>query len=392
MTTKSSEREVLKVFGHLDTPTIKTVRLGEINTFSGWVFLSDGSDVTAVEVLYGDEVLGSCRYGFQRDDVFRDYPDWEQAKHSGFVGEVYVPKEPLMPLSVVVRDKRGRQHKAFEFDARPALFSGQTIKGKIDKFTPLELARALQKCCAKVNFERIRALWTQAQEAEKAFWLGLSPERLQKSQRAWKEFAEFLYEATRLYTSLGPESAILQVGTALQDAIHYFPVGRRYSVDPLTDFFKQNFPWAYDPSYQLTAITAPGESLPFENSTFALVILNNMLDHVYEPVMVLQEACRVLPDDGVLFVGVNVFPAELCRRRRAIITDDPCHPYVFSQGDVLQLLRWSGFHPLALKLSPSSDPGIPEQKYMAVFSLKQAPKKELPLPPGEGWVRLSLEV
>ncbi len=387
MTTKSSAREAPKVFGHLDAPTIKTVQLGKINTFSGWVFLSDGSAITEVEVLYGCQILGSCRYGLQRDDVFRDYPDWEQAKYSGFVGAVYIPEEPLMPLSVVVRDMLGRQHKAFEFDARPALFKGQILKRKIDKFTPLELARALQKRCAKTDFDGIRPLWAQAQEAEKAFWLELSPERLQKAQRDWKESAEFLYEATRLYTSLGPESAILQVGTSLQDAIHYFPVGKRYSVDPLTDFFKKNFPWAYDPSYQLTAVTAPGESLPFENRTFALVILSNMLDHVYEPVMVLQEARRVLQDDGVLFVGVNVFPAELCRQRRAV-TDDPCHPYVFSQGDVLQLLRWCGFHPLTLKLHPSSDPGIPEQKWMASFSLTRVPKKELPLPRGEGWVRL----
>lgn len=48
-----------RLLGHLDSPTIKSVRLGEANVFAGWVFRSVGVGVTQPERLWYQDILVS---------------------------------------------------------------------------------------------------------------------------------------------------------------------------------------------------------------------------------------------------------------------------------------------------------------------------------------------
>ncbi|MBI3847701.1 MAG: class I SAM-dependent methyltransferase [Planctomycetes bacterium] len=249
----------------------------------------------------------------------------------------------------------------------------------------LEIAREIETRCAKVGLEKMKGFWENAQEAERKFWLEFTPERLEAPRRQWKSFAEFLHVAAKQFVPLDADSKILQVGTAVLDAIYFFPEGRRFSADPLTNFYKTRLAWAYESTLDVTAVEAPCERLPFEDRAFSMVILNNMLDHVFEPSTALREARRVLRDDGLLFVGVNVFPSELCPALRTDARYDPCHPYVFSPDDVLAFLRSTGFHPIASKLHDPTDPAAPDERYFAVFALVQAPRNVPREVPGGGW-------
>lgn len=140
----------LRLFGHLDAPTIRTVRLGEINLFRGWVFSPDRSDVTDVQVLYGNHVIGSLKYGLQRNDVLRDYPDWSKGEYSGFEGHIHVPAKPLEPLYILVFDDQNRQHQAFSLDIRETLLRQQIFDGSFDlaKLEPVLLADAIYRSLA----------------------------------------------------------------------------------------------------------------------------------------------------------------------------------------------------------------------------------------------------
>mgnify|MGYP001036733448 CR=1 FL=1 len=62
--------------------------------FYGWLFFPDESTVTDIQVLCGNHVIGSLKYGLQRDDVLRGYPNWSKAKYSGFEGHIRLPAKP----------------------------------------------------------------------------------------------------------------------------------------------------------------------------------------------------------------------------------------------------------------------------------------------------------
>jgi SAM-dependent methyltransferase len=251
--------------------------------------------------------------------------------------------------------------------------------------TTLDAAREVERRCAKLDVDRIRGVWKEAQEAEKRFWLSFTPERLKLPTRQWKDFANFLHAAATRLGVLEEGDSVLQVGTAVLDAIYFLPGAKRFSVDPLTSFYREHLSWAYETAMEVIALEGTGERLPFDDHTFSFVILNNMLDHTFEPATVLREAHRVLLERGLLFVGVNVFPPEQCERLRSVERNDPCHPFVFCKDDVLDLLRATNLHPVALKLHPPSMLGGPDERYLALFATPR-PRPDLMVEiPGGGW-------
>ena len=54
-------------------------------------------------------MIGKCVYGIPRHDVYEAHP-LEQAKYSGFDGEVVIPERPLLPIMMVAVDTQGHQY------------------------------------------------------------------------------------------------------------------------------------------------------------------------------------------------------------------------------------------------------------------------------------------
>jgi len=162
--------------------------------------------------------------------------------------------------------------------------------------------------------------WDLAQKYEKEEWLNdrekvLSQEYIDSK----KLYAENLLKWFLKFRTISEESKILQVGSAAEGAIFFFNTGDRYAIDPLADFYKEQFGKLHDK--RVTFIKGIGEELPWDNDFFDAVIFFNVLDHVQSPPKVLSEIHRVLKIGGVAYIGVHTYswPGLLYRNSRETI-------------------------------------------------------------------------
>ena len=95
--------------------------------------------------------------------------------------------------------------------------------------------------------------------------------------------------------------------------------------------------------------TAKGESLPFPDSVFDVVICNNVLDHSEAPENILKEVHRVLQANGRLALGVDTssimglflrsLARHICKNSGSFLL----HPWDFRFYQLSTLLRRTGF-------------------------------------------------
>ena len=99
------------------------------------------------------------------------------------------------------------------------------------------------------------------------------------------------------------------------------PVNIEYvGIDPLSgDFNRYN------------GIKGDSENLPFENESFDMTIMNDILDHVYDPVKSISEACRVLKNNGYLYISNEINASRLD------------HTINFKEEDLTNLITHSNF-------------------------------------------------
>ncbi|HYM54686.1 MAG TPA: methyltransferase domain-containing protein [Solirubrobacteraceae bacterium] len=92
------------------------------------------------------------------------------------------------------------------------------------------------------------------------------------------------------------------------------------------------------------------EQIDFPDDAFALVAMENMLDHVEDPGAVLAEARRVLMPGGCLILAVDTFSTLgearfrlSARRKLRDTTFVRAHPHRFSGEDVMRIVADAGF-------------------------------------------------
>lgn len=146
--------------------------------------------------------------------------------------------------------------------------------------------------------------WKIAQDSEKKYWNGFDNSRLIAEEiERHKKKALILEENWKKFISLNKNSKILQIGCGPEDVINYFKTGKKYSIDPLAEFYKKKFGLDYS---SVNFIEGRAENLPFEDNSFDVVILANVLDHVETPDKALSEIKRVLKPEGI-FHFENLF-------------------------------------------------------------------------------------
>ncbi|MGD0955054.1 MAG: class I SAM-dependent methyltransferase [Methanotrichaceae archaeon] len=172
-----------------------------------------------------------------------------------------------------------------------------------------------------------------ALEHEKAFWKSIfvQEEKFKSMQWDWENTAHVFQDLAQKYTVLDDSSRIIQIGSAVQDAINFWQVGKRYALDPLKLFYKGNFE-VYDKG--LSNFVGVGEKLPFKDRSFDVIICQNVIDHTFAPEMVADEFRRILKKDGILFLGLNVYAPDVVAQPH----EDPIHFWMFSKADIKQLL------------------------------------------------------
>jgi SAM-dependent methyltransferase len=95
---------------------------------------------------------------------------------------------------------------------------------------------------------------------------------------------------------------VLEIGSGAHGLIFFFDAPERIGIDPLADHYRELFPaW----QGRARTIAGFGEKLPFEDSSFDVVLSDNVVDHAENPRRIVEEIARVLRPGGLLYFTVN---------------------------------------------------------------------------------------
>jgi SAM-dependent methyltransferase len=105
------------------------------------------------------------------------------------------------------------------------------------------------------------------------------------------------------FQPIKPEARVIEVGSGAHGLIFYFGSEHGIGVDPLAVSYRNLFP-----RWQSCAptVAAVGESLPFADQSFDIVICDNVVDHAESPLRIVRELARILVPGGLLYFTVNV--------------------------------------------------------------------------------------
>lgn len=99
-----------------------------------------------------------------------------------------------------------------------------------------------------------------------------------------------------------PDAKILEVGSGAHGLIFEFGAEFCVGIDPLAVEYAEFFPhWQRN----VATVAAGGESLPFADASFEVVLSDNVIDHAEKPLKIVEELVRVLKPGGVLYFTVN---------------------------------------------------------------------------------------
>lgn len=188
--------------------------------------------------------------------------------------------------------------------------------------------------------------WEIAQEAERESWENFKSLKSDSTKRQLGEYWSWYLDLIGKHISFRPEWKILDVGCGPAGIINYIPVGRRFGLDPLMDFYLSNFELPYDIEWKAGTM----EHIPFDTDYFDVVITTNTLDHALDPRKGLKEMYRVIRTGGFLVLTVDCYaPIHRLLRiiREKVGKGDKPHPYNFSRRQIEAMIREAGFTLLA---------------------------------------------
>src|ERR671916_924758 len=102
--------------------------------------------------------------------------------------------------------------------------------------------------------------------------------------------------------AIPPDARVLEVGSGAHGLVFFFGTTRGVGCDPLACDYAALFP-AWQGRAQ--TIAAAGESLPFADASFDVVLCDNVVDHAEDPARIARELARVLAPGGLLYFTVN---------------------------------------------------------------------------------------
>ncbi len=197
----------------------------------------------------------------------------------------------------------------------------------------------------KIRRNASKQRWDIAHVSEEEFWNDFTTQSLsEKTFERYEKKAAILLKEWAEFVKINNNTRILQIGCGPHDVINHFKIGKRYSIDPLADFYKKKFKFNYKES---NLINAPGEQIPFPDKYFDIVIIINVLDHTHIPEKVLDEVRRVLKDNGLFHFENYIFQkkfitlAKIWAVFKKIFSGKMYnihHPYMFTKNDLKSLI------------------------------------------------------
>lgn len=104
------------------------------------------------------------------------------------------------------------------------------------------------------------------------------------------------------FQPIAKDARVIEVGSGAHGLIFCFGTERGVGVDPLAVDYNDLFPgW----QRRASTVAAEGESLPFIDHSFDVVICDNVVDHAESPSQIVSELVRILAPGGLLYFTVN---------------------------------------------------------------------------------------
>ena len=105
------------------------------------------------------------------------------------------------------------------------------------------------------------------------------------------------------FQPINPDARVIEVGSGAHGLIFCFGSQHGFGVDPLAVSYVSLFPrWQRGAQ----TVAAVGESLPFADGSFDVVLCDNVVDHAESPERIVSELVRILVPGGLLYFTVNV--------------------------------------------------------------------------------------
>lgn len=120
---------------------------------------------------------------------------------------------------------------------------------------------------------------------------------------AMKRSSQRVRDLLESFQPISNDARVIEVGSGAHGLIFCFESNRGVGVDPLAVSYGNLFS-----QWQKSAATvaAVGESLPFPDRTFDVVLCDNVVDHAESPAQIVRELVRILKPGGLLYFTVNV--------------------------------------------------------------------------------------
>lgn len=184
--------------------------------------------------------------------------------------------------------------------------------------------------------EKKQIRWQLAQEYELNWWKGY-----RKGLEWYRAFSQEIEDLTKPFLDINQETKILEIGAGPAGALTFLKSNNKYAIDPLEDFFSTKEEWVRFRDPKVRYQKGKGEELPYDEDFFDLIIIDNVLDHCENPMLVLDEMNRVLKKDGIIFFRQNVYNwwGRLMRNIMEVMTIDKGHPFTFGKKDLINHFR-----------------------------------------------------
>jgi len=175
--------------------------------------------------------------------------------------------------------------------------AGGTQSGYASRTMGMAGADTARRARERSRRARDRQLAYQEEKAERA--RGREADYI-RDMRAKSAAVRAVLEQVR---PIPPDARVLEVGSGAHGLVFFFGSSRATGCDPLAREYADLFPaW----QRRVATLSAEGESLPFPDAVFDVVLCDNVVDHALDPGRIVSELARVLSPGGLLFFTVNV--------------------------------------------------------------------------------------
>ena len=149
--------------------------------------------------------------------------------------------------------------------------------------------RADRALSRQLEYQNMKATRVRAREADVIAAMSLASQRVRSMLEEVK--------------SVQPDARVLEVGSGAHGLIFSFGARSGVGLDPLAVHYALLFPrW----QRKAATVAAVGESLPFADGSFDIVLSDNVVDHAERPAKIVAEIARVLAPAGLVYFTVNV--------------------------------------------------------------------------------------